>query len=134
MSGAPRHWIEYAADWRTAPMAYWVHVEREGGPWRKATEFTPPAPSRHGRKAFPVLCVESSGFVFRFSSNEQLAECVRTLSRKPLPTTRQLSASRHGSAGPNSHWLSRLPGRIKSPKTRINVVQQLSPFLGKVGA
>ena len=134
MSASPRHWIEYTTDWRTAPMAYWVHVECESEAWLKAKEFTPPAPPRYGAKGFPVLCVESDGFIFRFSSNEQLAECVHTLSCKPLPTTRQLSAARPGNAGPNSHWLSRLPGHVKSPKARGKIVQQLSSLLGKVGA
>jgi hypothetical protein len=112
----------------------WVHIEREGEAWREAIEFSPPHPLRHGAKGFPVLCVESSGFVFRFSSNEQLAQCIRTLSRKPSPTTRQLCAARPGDAGPNGHWLSRLPAHIKSPKARGKVVQQLSLFVGQVGA
>ena len=129
----PRHWTEHVANWRDEPMAYWVHVEQDGLPWREALSFDPPAPSPEGRKGFPVLCVELAGVIFRFSSQEQLAECVRVLALKPLPTTRSLSAVRGSGAGPNSHWLSRLPGRVKSPKVRAQVVQKLSNLAARVG-
>ena len=114
-------------------MAYWVHVENEPSQWRDAKTYNPPAPSAHGRKGFPVLCIDLAGVVFRFSSNEQIAECVRVLSRKSLPTTRQLSTLRGSGTGPNSHWLSRLPATVKAPKIRAKVAQDLSHFLGKVG-
>ena len=129
----PRNWIEYTADWRTEPMAFWVHVEQGDVPWREAASFTPPAPHPEGSKGFAVLCVEVAGLVFRFSSEAQLVECIRILSLTPLPTTRRLSALRGTMVGPNSHWLSRLPGRTKSPKVRAQVVQRLSRLVGKLG-
>ncbi|WP_133501992.1 hypothetical protein [Cognatilysobacter terrigena] len=125
MKKLPRHWIEHIADWRDAPMAYWVHVEPEGEDWRSATTYQPPAPSADGSNGFPLLCVESEGFVLVFSSAAQLSEAIRVLSLVPLPPTRRLSAQRPGAHGPNSHWLSRLPGWVKSPKTRSRIVEDL---------
>ena len=107
-------------------MAYWVHIERDRPEWFLAQDFEPPAPMPEGSKGYPVICVESEKFVFRFSSFAQLAEAVIVLSASPLPTTRRLSAMRPGGAGPNGHWLSRLPGHIKSPRTRQRVVQDLA--------
>ena len=106
-------------------MAYWVHIEQDGLAWYRAEAFAPPAPKPEGRAGFPVLCIESQGFVFRFTSKEQLAECIDVLGRKPLPTSRRLSARRGGGHGPNSHWLSRLPGHIKAPKARERAVADL---------
>lgn len=106
-------------------MAYWVHLEQPGSVWRTSESYEPPAPNAEGCNGYPVLCVESQDFVFRFSSAAQLAECVEILARKPLPTSRRLSAVRAGGHGPNSHWISRLPGRIKSPKIRQRAVEDL---------
>ncbi len=125
MGKASRNWIEHVSDWRDEPMAYWVHVEQTGSAWRSSKSYEPPAPKPEGRNGYPVLCVESQGFVFRFSSAAQLAECVDVLARKPLPTSRRLSTLRGGGHGPNSHWLCRLPGHIKSPKIRQRAVDDL---------
>lgn len=125
MGKTARNCIEYTTDWRDEPMAYWVHVELGGAASHASESYSPPAPRTEGRKGYPVLCVESQGFVFRFSSAAQLAECVEVLGRKPLPTSRRLSAIRGGGHGPNSHWLSRLPGHIKSPKIRQHAVDDL---------
>jgi len=48
----------------------------------------------------------------------------------PLPTTRRLSALRGEALGPNSHWLSRLPASIKSPKARVRLVKVLKQCPG----
>ena len=102
-------------------MAYWVHVQKGKDPWYRATEFDPPAPEMEGKLGYPVLCVESCGMTFRFTSREQLDACINTLSTKPLPSSRRLALLR-GGAGPNSHWLSRLPANVKSPKGRQQAV------------
>jgi hypothetical protein len=125
MGKVARNWIEHVQDWRDEPMAYWVHVEQGGSAWRSSDAYDPPAPRPEGRNGYPVLCVESQGFVFRFSSKEQLAECLEVLARKPLQTSRRLSVLRGGGHGPNSHWLSRLPGQVKSPKIRLRAVEDL---------
>jgi hypothetical protein len=125
MKKVPRNWIEHVRDWRDEPMAYWVHIERPGSVWRTSESYQPAAPKASGRMGYPVLCVETQDFVFRFSSAEQLVECIDVLDRKPLPTSRRLSAARGSGHGPNSHWLSRLPVHIKSPKTRQRAVEDL---------
>ena len=104
-------------------MAYWVHVQVGDVPWRDAAEYDPPAPRRVSRKGYPILCVAYQDTVLRFSSRPQAEEFIRVLRLKPLPTSSRLSAARCGGHGPNSHWLSRLPPSIKSPKHRIRVVQ-----------
>lgn len=78
-----------------------------------------------------MLCVECEGVVLRFSSRTQLEECLRVLSLKPLPTSRRLSAARGSGAGPNGHWLSRLPAHLKSPRARVKVVNALTQVLSE---
>jgi hypothetical protein len=120
-----KQWIEYVSDWRSVPMAYWVHVEQDGKHWRSAERFLPAAPVAVPHKGYAVLCVQLGDTVLRFSSAAQLAECIRVLSMKPLPTSRRLSVQRGSGHGPNSHWLSRLPASIKGPKQRAHVVEVL---------
>jgi hypothetical protein len=122
---AVKWYFEFAPDWRNEPMAYWVHVEDEDSPWLHASKFDPPAPKAITGKGFPILCVEIDDFLFRFSSPEQVEACIFTLSLKPLPSSLRLSAKRSHNVGPNSHWLSRLPASIKSPKHRDKAVISL---------
>jgi hypothetical protein len=133
MKKMPRFWTEYTNDWRSEPMAYWVHIPQDETNWQIATNFIPAAPKPEGKKGFPVLCIEISDMVFRFSSRAQIEECIRILSTKPLPSTKKLSALPGSGAGPNSHWLSRLPASVKSPKGRLAVVQKLSLVANRVG-
>jgi hypothetical protein len=129
----PRHRLEYVADWRDAPMAYWVHVEQDGKAWRASGHFEPPAPLPQGRAGYAVLCVEIGKHDLVFSSPAQLDEMIRLLASSPLPTTQRLAHGRaargtaHAVAAPplNSHWLSRLPVALKSAKARPRVVEAL---------
>ena len=130
---APKHWFEYEEDWRSSPMAFWVHVEQDGKHWRDLAQYAPPSPRPVVHKGYPVLCVEFEDVVLRFSSQEQVHEFIRVLSLKPLPTSRRLSEVRDTGAGPNSHWLSRLPARLKSPKVRSRVVEGLTQVLAENG-
>lgn len=123
-------WIEYADDWRHAPMAYWVHVHQDGDTWSKARHYLPPAPTPVAGKGYPILFVDAGSVTLHFSSAEQLRECIRVLEMVPLPTTRRLSALRGEALGPNSHWLSRLPASIKSPKARMRLVKVLKQCPG----
>ncbi len=122
---SPQQWMEYASDWRSAPMAYWVHVEQDGEHWRTAERFLPAAPTAVPHRGFPVLCVQFGQLVLRFSSEAQLLECIRVLSLTPLPSSRRLSALRGTGHGPNSHWLSRLPASVKTPKQRARLLELL---------
>lgn len=108
-------------DWRTAPLAFWVHIPVAGS----TTEFYPPAPVKVPHRGFVFLHVEVSEAILQFSSLAQLDHFIEVLDNKLLPTSRQLSAKRDLPIGPNSHWLSRLPARLKSPRERARVVKGL---------
>jgi hypothetical protein len=113
--------FSYEPDWRAAPLAYWVHIPEPGS----ITAFDPPAPTRIPHKGFCFLRVELGEDEFVFSSPAQLSHFIEVLARKPLPTSRQLSAARGTGVGPNGHWLSRLPKDLKSPMNRARVVRTM---------
>ena len=104
-----------------APLAYCVHIPVS----ESSTEFIPPAPQLIPHEGFCFLRVELGEEELVFSSPAQLDHFVEVLAKKPLPTSRQLSAARGTGAGPNGHWLSRLPRELKSPSKRIMVVRHL---------
>lgn len=111
----------FEPDWRSAPIAYWVHIPT-------STDFNiyiPRAPKNIPHKGYAVLRVNFTGYELQFSSPEQLEHCIEILSRKPLPNSKTLSARRGGTVGPNGHWLSRLPAKLKSPKKRFRLVEYL---------
>ncbi|KAF1054526.1 MAG: hypothetical protein GAK43_00809 [Stenotrophomonas maltophilia] len=131
MRKVPHYWFETVADWRDAPLAYWVHLAQDGQAWHAASRFQPPAP-RAQPKGYLMLCLSAGSRVLRFSSTAQVEACIATLQRVPLPTSRQLSQAHGGTLGPNRHWLSRLPGRLKSPKQRLRVVEDLRLVLAQL--
>lgn len=121
-------------DWRTAPLAFWVHVPVAGSD----TECVPTAPVKVLHKGFMILHVDAADVDLQFSSLAQLNHFIEVLKAKPLPTSRHLSKKRDLPVGPNSHWLSRLPAKLKAPKERAKLVsklravrEQLSPLRGK---
>lgn len=117
-----RYRIEFVANWRHAPLAYWVHAwsDQEA---RDTALAGPPAEVRH--RGYRCLWVEVAGAELCFTSAAQLAHCIDVLARVPLPSTRRLAALRPGSMGPNAHWLSRLPARLKTPRARARLVLAL---------
>ena len=121
--------VEYVADWRHAPMAYWVHRPVNDPNWRGATLYDPPAPLPVPHRGYALLCVQFGEVTLQFSSRAQLCECIRVLSTVPLPSSSRLTALRDGKMGPNTHWLSRLPAKLKAPKARAQVVRRLQQVL-----
>jgi hypothetical protein len=111
----------FEKDWRTAPLAYWVHLPVPKGDGL----FDPPAPAAIPHRGHVVLRVEFENHELQFSAPAQLDHFIDVLSTNPLPTSRQLSSRRAPNVGPNGHWLSRLPARFKSPRTRAKLVQAL---------
>jgi hypothetical protein len=89
------------------------------------SHFEPQAPNATPHMGFRFLRFEFDKHELVFSSPSQLEHFIAVLNTKPLPTTRQLSAKRMTSAGPNGHWLSRLPAQLKAPKTRAKLVANL---------
>ncbi|MEO0814350.1 MAG: hypothetical protein AAFY60_15920 [Myxococcota bacterium] len=112
-------------------MSFWVHVEAEnpGDAWVHATAYEPPLPRPVAGHGYARYFVEFDEMVFEFSSLAELRVCIEVLSKKNLPTSVQLSDERPGTMGPNSHWLSRLPGRTKAWKFREPAVAYLQKCL-----
>ena len=123
-----RYHFSYETHWQTAPVAFWVHLPVDGS----TTLFNPPAPSAVPHKGFVFLHVEFEGTDLQFSAPRQLDHFIEVLSTKPLPTSRRLSSSHGLPAGPNSHWLSRLPASIKSPGKRMQLVEAMRAVREKV--
>lgn len=121
-----RTWTEYSETWQDSPMSYWVHVEADGRPYYEAEAFDPPRPGPVPGRGYATHFVECDGFTFEFSSLAELEECARILSQKALPSTLRLSAKRIGGAGPNGHWLSRLPAHVKPWRYRQKAARYLT--------
>ncbi len=111
----------FEKQWHTAPMAYWVHIPVPGEPG----VYDPPAPVAIPHRGYVVLRIQFDSHELQFSSMAQLDHFMDVLSRKPLPTSRQLSVQRGRPVGPNSHWLSRLPANVKSPRRRALLLKAL---------
>ena len=120
--------FSFCRDWRTAPLAFWVHVPVEGTDMR----CNPPAPKPVPHKGYLQLHVLFESHELLFSAPAQLEHFIDVLSSKPLPTSRQLSSRRGLPVGPNGHWLSRLPARLKSPRKRGKLVQVLRAVRAQV--
>jgi hypothetical protein len=114
--------FSYEPDWRDAPLAFWVHHPMPDAP----SHFEPQAPNATPHMGFRFLRFEFDKHELVFSSPSQLEHFIAVLNTKPLPTTRQLSAKRMTSAGPNGHWLSRLPAQLKGNRPAIPHPQQTS--------
>ena len=111
--------ITYVEDWRRTTGAWWAHVripDGDGG-------CIPAAPKPLPHKGYAILLVQHGMHELEFCSGAHLQHYITVLSKKLLPTTRQLSA--HSGAGPNGHWLSRLPAEWKPYKKRLLLVEKL---------
>lgn len=122
-----RYHFTFEKDWRSAPLAFWVHV-----PGKEADDFVPAAPPAIPHKGYAVLHVEMDGVDLQFSSPAQLDHFIDVLSTRPLPTSRLLSSKRGLPVGPNGHWLSRLPAKMKSPRRREKLVRLLRDVRARV--
>lgn len=116
-----KYHFSFTDHWYSAPLAYWVHVSVPGEPGA----YKPAAPVRIPHKGYVVLHIEFEKHELVFSSPAQLEHFIAILAAKPLPSSRYLSARRGEHVGPNAHWLSRLPARLKSPRKREKLVQAM---------
>jgi len=117
-----KHWIEFQDTQPYCPMTPWVHRPVGGKPWFEAKAFDPPRQAAVPGKGFPVFKVECDGFTFEFSSIAEIHVCIEILSKRLLPRPIDLCRELGTRAGPNSHWLSRLPARVKPWKYRQKAV------------
>jgi hypothetical protein len=83
-------------------------------------------------KGFLFLHIDVADVDLQFSSLAQLDHFIEVMETKPLPTSRQLSRKRASLAGPNSHWLSRLPATLKAPRERERLVSKLRAVRAQV--
>ncbi|MBN9672355.1 hypothetical protein [Roseibium aggregatum] len=121
-----RYWIAYQDMPVWSPMAFWVHLPtRRNQIWVYADAYDPPLTRPVGGRGFPAFLVEIDGFTFYFASLAELRELIRVFEMKLMPSVRHLCRERGSSKGPNSHWLSRLPARVKPWRYR----QKALPFL-----
>ena len=127
---ALRYHFAFHPDWRAAPLAYWVHVPVAGS----LTEYVPAAPVQVPHQGVAFLHVEVGDVTLDFSALAQLDHFIDVMQRKPLPTSRQLSSLRGPDVGPNGHWLSRLPAKLKAPRERIKLVRALQAIREQVKA
>lgn len=118
---APRFYFTMEADWLAAPLAFWVHAPVPGA----AGTYFPSAPQHIPHRGYVFLHVEMDAVDLEFSSLPQLDHFIDIVEKIPLPTSRQLSCESGRAAGPNGHWLSRLPATLKSPKRRALMAQSL---------
>jgi hypothetical protein len=86
-------------------------------------EIEPPLPRPIVGKGYPIYFVTAGRFTFRFSSLHELDKCVETLSQKVLPPT--ILEHQGIQYYANSHWLSRLPGKVKSWRYRQKAIKVL---------
>jgi hypothetical protein len=116
-------WIEYRQEWIQSPMTCWVHIPVASLPGNSTPEIDPPLPRPIVGKGYPIYFVTAGRFTFRFSSLHELDKCVETLSQKVLPSTiLEHNGIQYYS---NSHWLSRLPGKVKSWRYRQKAIKVL---------
>lgn len=87
--------------------------------------WVPQEPPARELKGYRFVFVRSCGFVFYFSSAQQMQHCIEVLGTRHLPTSLQLSRQLGPDWGPNQHWLSRLPGDLKGWKKRRRIVNDL---------
>jgi hypothetical protein len=113
--------IEYRDKPVLTPITPWVHRGVDAMYW-KATVFDPPMPRPVHGKGYPVWFVDHRGRSLVFASPEEIAHVIDVLSRKILPSSRELGQPY---LAVNSHWLSRLHASFKPWKVRQDLVKKL---------
>lgn len=117
--------ITFKALYPETPLTFWVQIQKlEGGAF-DVNSFEPPLSKVIGGKGFSELKVNFLGVDFRFSSVHELAHFISVMEKRNLPTTMSLSLKRNAGIGPNGHWLSRLPSRLKPWRQRVRLVKLL---------
>lgn len=126
--------IVYTEEYRPSPLSFWVHRHLDNDLWSLASEFDPGLPKAIPLKGFPVLLVDALGIELRFSSIAEVEHFLEVISMKNMPTPLQLTKLRNASYGPNGHWLSRLPAKLKPWSKREKVIPIIKEGLSKLKA
>ena len=98
-------------DWRTAPVAFWVHVPLD----EANQEFLPSAPVAVQHKGYAFLHVEVGEVDLQFSSLAQLHHFIEVMDSTPLPTSTQLSRRWGALVGPNGQLVGSKPHTFSFP-------------------
>ena len=113
--------IEYRDKPVLTPITPWVHKGVDAMYW-KATVFDPPMPKPVHGKGYPVWFIDHRGRSLAFASPQEIEHVIDVLSRKILPSSRELGQPH---LAVNSHWLSRLHASFKPWKVRQELVKRL---------
>lgn len=113
--------IEYRDKPVLTPITPWVHKGVDAPYW-KATVFDPPMPKPVHGKGYPVWFIDHRGRSLAFASPLEIDHVIDILSRKILPSSRELGQPH---LAVNSHWLSRLHASFKPWKVRQELVKRL---------
>ena len=124
--------IEYAGTYRSSPLSFWVHRHLDSEVWHLATEYEPSLPKAVPAKGYPVLFVDALGVELQFSSIDEVEHFIAVISRKNMPTPLQLTQQRNADYGPNAHWLSRLPAKLKPWSKREKILPILQSALNEL--
>lgn len=114
--------IEYRPKYTETPLSFWVHKHVDHEIWSCAKEFEPPLTKAIPCKGYPLLIVSALGIELEFASVAEVEHFLAVISEKNMPTTQQLSRQRADNYGPNRHWLSRLPSRLKPWSKREQII------------
>lgn len=119
-----RAWIEYGERWQPSTLSFWVHRSADEESVDDPTEYLAPPPGPVPGKGYARFRVEFNGFIFRFSSLEEMDVCIATLGQKLLPPSARQSRARGVSAG--QHWLNQMPAKTKPWRYREKAVNYLT--------
>lgn len=124
--------IEYSPEYEPSPLSFWVHKHLDSEVWSYAKKFEPELPSSIPGKGYPRLVVDALGIELRFSSVEEVKHFLEVVRQKNMPTSAQLSQKREASYGPNGHWLSRLPAKLKPWSKREKYIKAVEGGLSEL--
>jgi hypothetical protein len=110
--------IIYNKNYHSSPLSFWVHHDMESEIWEDATKYEPELPKAIVSKGYPMLVIDALGHELRFSSIQEVEHFIEVIKQKNMPTSSQLASKRPKSTGLNSHWLSRLPAKLKPWRNR----------------
>ncbi len=110
-----KHRLEFRDKFIETPITFWVHK----------MPGDPELPKAIPLKGYPYLIVNALGVELEFASTHEAEHFLKIISQKNLQTTLSLSEQRGTSVGPNGHWLSRLPSKLKSWSNRQKIIPSL---------
>jgi len=113
--------LEYLDAPGRSPLTPWVHKAVDSPYWT-ATIFDPPLPPPVHGKGYPAWFVDHRDRSLVFVSPQEIEHAIDVLSRKILPSPRELGRPY---MAVNSHWLSRLHASFKPWKVRQELVKRL---------